>query len=196
MFEFDNKYLSEEVSTGGTTINKDDCYECVITEAKIWKSDNSNSESLNLKIKDAKTEKKAWINLFYKKKNGEDIDFNLRHLSHLTYLIGVKPAPDNAGIINAWTNKSIGVFLTVKATTLNNGNQGYEFSLQGFYDANTKLTAKEKSENLPPETYKKMKERFANAEPVELTSTNNSNSFNNSSNDDGFFPIDNDDIPF
>ena len=29
MFEFDNKYLQEEIPTGGTTINKDDCYECV-----------------------------------------------------------------------------------------------------------------------------------------------------------------------
>lgn len=196
MFNYDKKYVNEEIPTGGTTINTDGCYRCIITEAKIWRSDTNNSESLNLKIKDIETEKKAWLNLFYKKKNGEDIDFNLRHLSHLTYLLGVKPEPDNSGVINAWTNKTIGVFLTVKATTLNNGNQGYEFSLQGFFDPNNKLTAKEKSENLPPETYKKFKERFANAEPVELTSTNNSNNFNNSSNDDGFFPIDNDDIPF
>lgn len=193
MFNYDKKYVSEDVPTGGTTINVNGCYECLITEAKIWKSDTSQSESLNLKIKDAKTDKKAWLNLFYKKKNGEDIDFNLRHLSHLVYLLGLTPDVDNAGIINSWTNKAIGIFLTVKATTLNNGNQGYEFSLQGFYDPNTKLTAKEKSENLPPETYKKMKERFANAEPVELTSTTSSS---DSSVDDGFFPVNNDDIPF
>lgn len=193
MFNYDKKYVSEDVPTGGTTINVNGCYECLITEAKIWKSDTSQSESLNLKIKDAKTDKKAWLNLFYKKKNGEDIDFNLRHLSHLVYLLGLKPDVDNNGFINSWANKAIGIFLTVKATTLNNGNQGYEFSLQGFYDPNTKLTAKEKSENLPPETYKKMKERFANAEPVELTSTTSSN-YN--SVDDGFFPVNNDDIPF
>lgn len=59
-------------------------------------------------------------------------------------MIGVKPAPDNEGIINAWTNKSIGVFLTVKAKALDNGNMGYEFNIRGFYDPNTKLTAKEK----------------------------------------------------
>lgn len=193
MFNYDKKFISEDVPTGGTTINVNGCYECLITEAKIWKSDTSQSESLNLKIKDAKTDKKAWLNLFYKKKNGEDIDFNLRHLSHLVYLLGLTPDVDNNGFINSWTNKAIGIFLTVKATTLNNGNQGYEFSLQGFYDPNTKLTAKEKSENLPPETYKKMKERFANSEPVELTSTTSSS---NSSVDDGFFPVNNDDIPF
>lgn len=195
MFNYDKKYLSEEVSTGGTTINVDGCYECFITEAKIRKSEKSDSEILNLKIIDAKTEKKAWLNIPYKKKNGEDIDFNLRHLSHLTYLLGVKPEADNNGFINAWTNKVIGIFLTVQATTLNNGNQGYNFNLQGFYDPNNKLTAKEKSENLQPETYKKFKERFANSEPVELNSTNNSNNFNNT-NDNGFFPINNDDIPF
>lgn len=44
MFEFDNKYLSEEVSTGGTTINTNGCYECVITEAKIRKAVQTKSE--------------------------------------------------------------------------------------------------------------------------------------------------------
>lgn len=195
MFEFDNKYLKEEIPTGGTTINTNGCYECVITEAKFRKALQTQSEFLNLQIKDNKTNKKAWTSICYKDSKGEDVDFALRNLSHLTYLIGVNPQPDNNGIINAWINKSIGVFLTVKAKTLDNGNMGYEFNIRGFYDANTKLTAKEKSENLPPETYKKMKERFANAEPVELSSTGKSNSFDNS-NDDGFFPVNNDDIPF
>lgn len=191
MFNLDKKYISENVETGGTTINKSGCYDVVISEAKIWKSENSKSESLNIKFNDLTTNKKAWLSLFYKGRNGQDIEFNTRHITHLAYLLNVNPEADNGGNINAFKDKTIGVFLVVKAVDLDNGGQGYEFSLQGFYDPRTRLTAKEKSENLPAEIYNKFVERFKDAEEIELNSNSNKNT-----SDEGFFPVNNDDIPF
>lgn len=191
MFNINKDYLGEEIGSGGTAINVSGVYNAHITEAKIWKSEQTQAESLNLKIEN-ENGLIAWFNLFYKKKDGSDIDFNLRHITHLSYLLGTSdPHPDHKGHFKDFEDKFIGVFLTVKTTDLKDGGQGYQYNLDGFYDVNTRQTAKEKNENLKPEVHEKMLNKYKDALPVILNKSKKDDDF-----DRWVASTDNSDIPF
>lgn len=198
MFNFNKNYLNEEIPTGGNTINQNGCYEVIIDEAKIRTYDKTYSESLNLKLYDEKTNKKCWLNLFYKNRDGEDIKFNNKHISHLVYLLQIKPELDSGGNIPGFINKRIGIFLSVETETLKNGKECYKFNLQGFYDPINKLTSKEKIEKLQGEVYNNFKERYKDSPVVELNKNKvcNTNDINNDEDINSFFPVDNNDLPF
>lgn len=195
MFEINKDYLSEEIGATGTHVNKSGCYEMVITDAKIWKSNSSNSqsESLNLNIETLEGQK-AWINLFYKKKDGNNIDFNLRHITHLSFLNNVaNPSPDRDGKITSFIGKVVGVILEVGTTELRDGGVGYDYKLIGFYNPSTKQTAKEMNEKIPADVYEKHMEKYKDVDEVVLTKSNKQESMDDI---DGFYTVSDDDLPF
>lgn len=193
MFNINKDFLNEEIGNTGTHINKSGCYEVVITDATIWKNNSSQSESLNLNIETLEGQK-AWINLFYKKKTGEDITFNLRHITHLAFLNGVaNPNADSSGKITGFIRKVVGVILEVGTTELRDGKLGYDYKLIGFYDPSTKQTGKEKNNKEQAELYNKYLEKFENAEEVVLSKKTKQDDM---SDIEGFYSISNDDLPF
>ena len=193
MFNTNKDYLNEDVQVGGSVINKSGCYEMMITDANIFKSKTSQSEALNLSFMDTETEKKAWKGLFYKNKNGEDVKFVIRNLTHLEHLLNVNPVADKDGNIPVFVNKIIGVFLEVKGEINYKDEPAYEFNVVGFYDPSTKQTAKEKINNSPAEAYYKAVEKYKDAEEVVLPKLDSQKPLDNI---EGFYDVSNDDLPF
>lgn len=191
MFNTNKDYLNEEVQVGGSVINKSGCYEVIITDANIFRSNTSQSEALNLTFIDTETEKKAWKGLFYKNKSGEDVKYVLRNITHLIHLLNVNPTEDKNGNIKEFKDKIIGVILEVKGEINYKNEPAYNFNVVGFYDPSTKQTAKEKNNKEKAETYYKALEKYKDAEEVELPKVEKSI-------DDiqGFYTVSNDDIPF
>ena len=189
MFVVNNDFLNEEVGGVSTHINKSGCYEVVITDAVIKTYQNSRAESLNLSVETMEGQK-AWINLFYKKKDGTDVPFNLRHITHLTFLSSVNPTADKDGKIKAFVDKVVGIFLEVKTTELKDGGTGYDYNLIGFYNPSTKQTAKEMTDKLPAEVYGKYVEKFKDAQEVILSKQPKQTSM------EGFYVVNDNDIPF
>lgn len=194
MFKLDNKFIKEDVPSGGSTINRNGCYEGVIEKFSVYKADGkfSQSEAVNLTVVDDEG-KKAWFSLWYKKKDGTDVEFNLRHLNHLCYLVGINaPKPANDGTVPEFIGKRIGFAITVDVEEVDKDKLGYKYNLVGFYDSETKQTAKEKSESTNPDFWVKQGQRFLNAEEVSLSLYKKKDT----TTPDGFFPMDNSDVPF
>lgn len=198
MLTLNKDYINQEVSVGGN-INKSGCYEVLITDAHFWDSNNSEAKSLNLKFEDTESSRKAWLNLFFKGKDGSQIDFQMRNLNHLMFLTKNKGlSGDKNNKIQSLQDKIVGIILKVDKETIgNDGRQGYKYDLIGFYDPSTKQTAKEKSNKEDAEVYNTYLKRFEDAEEIILSSNRQSNGSNEQSNLwEGFETINNDDIPF
>lgn len=200
MFNLDKKYLQEDMSSGGTAVNKDGCYEVEITKFKIMESTQTMSEwaSINFLTEEGK---KAWISIFYKDSNGNDLKFNLKTLTHLTYLLGLgNVTTDNENNVPAYIGTKMGVILKVSTKeNQQDGKLGYDYKLLNIYDLQTKQTAYEKANGKGAETYSKFLKSFENAPEITLEQSNNNNQ---SSNNDNFgfgndaFPLNDSDIPF
>lgn len=205
MFNFNKEYLNQGIGTGGGYIKESGCYEMAITEAYLLKIQDKISEALVLEFEDIE-EKKAKINIWYKDKNGDSVEFQEKHISHLIYLLGVNPELAQRTSINsekkreeipAFKDKMIGVILEFKGTEKYNGNDGkeysrYNYNLKGFYDVSTKQTADEKNENKEVKSYYYWLERFLkeNKEPVKKEVAQNNTKM--SDEDD----LDDEDFPF
>lgn len=202
MFQCDEKYLNEEVSIGGSVVNKSGVYLMKITGAELRRGYNSQSEGINLNL-ETEDGHAAWLNLYYKDKSGQVIQFQERNLNHLCYLIDTNPvlAPDNK--INNFIGKQVMVGLKVGTRVKNDGNEGYDFQLQGFFDPRTGQTAKEKLSTVDAKIITQLKERYANAEEVVLKPSNNPPNknythpnFGPANGQPGYYPVNNEDIPF
>ena len=90
MFEYNSEYLNQGIGTGGTYINQSGVYEMAISEAYLLKMQNTYSEALILELEDLE-EKKAKVNIWYKNKNGEKVEFQEKHITHLMYLLSINP---------------------------------------------------------------------------------------------------------
>ena len=201
MFNLDEKYLQEKMTGGGVAINKDGYYEVEISKFKIMNSTQTNSEwaSINFLTEEGK---KAWVSIFYKDSKGNDLNFNLKILTHIAALTNNTSSnirPNNDGDIEAYIGKKLGIILKV-GTKLNDndGKMGYEYKLLDIYNPSTKMTAYETYNKLPGETYEKFLKSFENAKEITLEQNNN----NQSNNNDNFgfgndaFPLNDSDIPF
>lgn len=199
MFTINDNYNNEELKTSGA-IRKSGVYTMKCTRAKIYKSANTSSESLGLTFED-KDGQKAWFNVWYKNKAGEDVEFATRHINHLLALCKITKDNlnwDKDGNVVSLINKYVGIIIEVnKGLDYNdNSKEVYEYKLQGFYDYNTNKTIKELRDNAPAVIVNKMIEKYKNAEEVVLNNNNSSN--NNNANDLGMNATFNndDDLPF
>lgn len=197
MFDLKQDYINEEVRLGGQSINKSGCYVAEIKGASIWTSSFSDSEALNLEI-ETEDKRTARLSIFYKNKNGETISFNEAHISQLAYLLGVnKPRVDTKNNIPSFIGGKIGIFIKVGSRyNEQKGREYYDYNLVGFYDPNTLQTSQEKANNLQAKKYEYLKNTFEQMPEVILNTSSAETQTNNSSNDNGFFPIDDNDIPF
>lgn len=199
MFTINDDYNNEELNFG-SAIRKSGVYVMKCTRAKIYKSANTSSESLGLTFED-KDGQKAWFNIWYKNKNGEDVKFATRHINHLLTLCNINIDNmnwDKDGNIISLIGKFVGIILEVnKGTDYNDSSKEvYEYRLQGFYDYKTNLTVKEKRDNVPAVIVNKYVEKYQNAEEVILN--NNNSTSNNNTNDLGMGATFNndDELPF
>lgn len=199
MFTINDDYNNEELNTS-IAIRKSGVYTMKCTRAKIYKSKDTNSESLSLTFED-KNEQKSWFSIWYKSKDGEDVEFATRHINHLLALCGVNKDNmnwDKDGNIISLIGKFVGVILEVSKGTdyKDSTKEVYEYRLQGFYDYKTNKTIKEKRDNTPAVIVNKYIEKYQNAQEVVLNNNNSSN--NNNSNDLGMDATfnNNDDLPF
>lgn len=176
MFNLDKKYLEEDMSGGGVAINKDGCYEVEISKFQIKKSENNGTEWVNINFL-TEEGKKAWISIFYKDRNGNDLNFNLKTLTHITSLLNIgNTTPDSDGNLEAYVGKKLGVILKVSTKeNQQDGKLGYDYKLLNIYDLQTKKTAYEKFKNLNADTYSKFLKSFENAQEVKLDQPQNSN---------------------
>jgi hypothetical protein len=153
--------IQEEVSVGGNYLDKSGCYEVTITKIEDTKTKNGASQ---LKI-DVETKEKQKTTIFfvYSDKEGKEIEFKTRQLNHLCYLL--KLTPDKLEQMNG---KEIGMFMKAK---LSQDGKYINFDVDGFYDAKTKLTAKELNEkkSTTPEIYNQFKEKYEKEEPLVKT---------------------------
>ena len=186
MFTINDDYNNEELNTS-RAIRKSGVYTMKCTRAKIYKSKDTNSESLSLTFED-KNEQKSWFSIWYKSKDGEDVEFATRHINHLLALCDINENNmnwDKDGNIISLIGKFVGVILEVSKGTdyKDSTKEVYEYRLQGFYDYKTNKTIKEKRDNTPAVIVNKYIEKYQNAQEVVLNNNNSSN--NNNSNDLG-----------
>lgn len=186
MFTINDDYNNEELNTS-KAIRKSGVYTMKCTRAKIYKSKDTNAESLGLTFED-KNEQKAWFSIWYKNKDGEDVEFATRHVNHLLALCGINKNNmnwDKDGNIVSLIDKFVGIILEVgKGTDYKDSTKEvYEYRLQGFYDYKTNKTIKELRDNAPAVILNKYIEKYQNAQEVVLNNNNSSN--NNNSNDLG-----------
>ncbi|MDU5924325.1 MAG: hypothetical protein E6Z07_03735 [Finegoldia magna] len=186
MFTINDDYNKEELKMG-SPIKKSGVYTMKCTRAKIYKSANTSAESLGLTFED-KDGQKAWFSIWYKNKDGEDVEFATRHINHLLSLCDINKNNmnwDKEGNIVSLKDKFVGVIVEVNKGTdyKDNSKEVYEYSLQGFYDYKTNQTVKEKRDNTPAVIVNKYVERYQNAPEVILN--NNGGSKNNNANDLG-----------
>lgn len=199
MFTINDDYNKEELKMG-SPIRKSGVYTMKCTRAKIYKSANTSAESLGLTFED-KDGQKAWFSIWYKNKDGEDVEFATRHINHLLSLCDINKNNmnwDKEGNIVSLKDKFVGVIVEVNKGTdyKDNTKEVYEYSLQGFYDYKTNQTVKEKRDNAPAVIVNKCIERYQNAQEVVLN--NNTGSNNNNTNDLGMGATFNndDELPF
>lgn len=195
MFTINDDYNNEELNFGGA-IRKSGVYMMKCTRAKIFKSANSSSEALGLTFED-KDEQKAWFNIWYKNKNGEDVKFATRHINHLLALCKITKDNlnwDKDGNVVSLINKYVGVIVEVgKGLDYNdNSKEVYEYKFQGFYDYNTNKTIKELRDNAPAVIVNKMIEKYKGSEEVVLNNSNSSSKHN----DMGMTETFDSDLPF
>lgn len=199
MFTINDDYNKEELSLG-SAIKKSGVYTMKCIRAKIYKSANTSAESLGLTFED-KDGQKAWFSIWYKNKDGEDVEFATRHINHLLSLCDINKNNmnwDKEGNIVSLKDKFVGVIVEVNKGTdyKDNSKEVYEYTLQGFYDYKTNQTVKEKIDNAPAVIVNKYVERYQNAPEVILN--NNGGSKNNNANDLGMGATFNndDELPF
>lgn len=199
MFTINDDYNKEELSLG-SAIKKSGVYTMKCIRAKIYKSANTSAESLGLTFED-KDGQKAWFSIWYKNKDGEDVEFATRHINHLLSLCDINKNNmnwDKEGNIVSLKDKFVGVIVEVNKGTdyKDNTKEVYEYSLQGFYDYKTNQTVKEKRGNAPAVIVNKCVERYQNAPEVILN--NNGGSKNNNTNNLGMGATFNndDELPF
>lgn len=195
MFTVSDNYNNEEVKISGA-IRKNGVYTMKCTRAKIFKSPDTNAESLGLTFED-KDGQKAWFSIWYKNKDGEDVEFATRHVNHLLALCDININNmnwDKDGNIISLIGKFVGIILEVNKGTdyKDSTKEVYEYRLQGFYDYKTKQTVKEKRDNAPAVIVNKMIERYQNAEEVVLNNSNSSSKHN----DMGMTETFDSDLPF
>lgn len=199
MFTINDDYNNEELNTS-KAIRKSGVYTMKCTRANIYKSTDTSAESLGLTFED-KNEQKAWFSIWYKNKNGEDVEFSTRHINHLLALCGINKNNlnwDKDGNIVSLIGKFVGIILEVNKGTdyKDKTKEVYEYRLQGFYDYKTNQTIKEKRDNAPAVIVNKYVEKYQNAE--EITLNNNNGTSNNNANDLGMGATFNndDELPF
>lgn len=199
MFTINDDYNNEELSLSGA-IRKSGVYTMKCTRAKIYKSANTGAESLGLTFED-KDGQKAWFSVWYKDKNGKDVEFATRHINHLLSLCDINKNNmnwDKEGNIVSLKDKFVGVIVEVNKGTdyKDSTKEVYEYRLQGFYDYKTNQTVKEKRDNAPAVIVNKCIERYQDAQEVVLNNSGGSN--NNNANDLGMNATfnNNDDLPF
>ena len=198
MFTINDDYNKEELKMG-SPIRKSGVYTMKCTRAKIYKSANTSAESLGLTFED-KDGQKAWFSIWYKNKDGEDVEFATRHINHLLALCDINKNNmnwDKEGNIVSLKDKFVGVIVEVNKGTdyKDNTKEVYEYTLQGFYDYKTNQTVKEKRDNAPAVIVNKCIERYQNAPEIVL---NNNAGSNNNTNDLGMGATFNndDELPF
>ena len=198
MFTINDDYNKEELSLG-SAIKKSGVYTMKCIRAKIYKSANTSAESLGLTFED-KDGQKAWFSIWYKNKDGEDVEFATRHINHLLSLCDINKNNmnwDKEGNIVSLKDKFVGVIVEVNKGTdyKDNSKEVYEYTLQGFYDYKTNQTVKEKRDNAPAVIVNKCIERYQNAPEIVL---NNNAGSNNNTNDLGMGATFNndDELPF
>lgn len=204
MFNYKEDYLNQQVGIGGKNINQSGCLEVVITSATLLKIKDSKSEALTLALEDLE-ERKAKINIWYKNKQGETVEFQEKHITYLIDLLGINPKmvkiiedrETGKEFVPIFHNKIIGIILEFQGTETYIGNDGneykrYNYNLKGFYDVSTQRTAEEIKNNKEPKTYNYWKERFEKEnEKLENEQNKKQNSSKQENNDE-----DDDDFPF
>jgi hydroxymethylpyrimidine pyrophosphatase-like HAD family hydrolase len=171
MFNYDQKFSQEEISSGASRIKESGCYIVTIEFAELFKNTNTKSEAINLNIV-TEEEEKARLSIFYKDKNGANVDFNNKHLTHLVDLLKLNPLSlqpvknqDDKLHIPVLENKIVGVFLTYEGMKTATGTDGKEYenaqyNLRGFFDPATRRTIKEINDNVACSMFQKWEHNF------------------------------------
>lgn len=155
--------INSEISTSDY-IKKSGCYNCVIENVELFEAtDGSFSTALNFNMINQDNEK-CRIPIWIKDRKGEDLDFNIKHMNQLCFLLRLKPeniyavTKDKKQYIPEFQGLKIGVFLEYGAPK---DDEKYgQYNLKGFYDANTRKTAFETNKQIEAKKYIEMEKIF------------------------------------
>jgi len=162
---YDEKDILELVSVGGSFLNKSGCYDCKLTKVE-FKDNSTGSKSAVIGIETSDGAKKD-VYITHTKADGTAIDFNVRKLNHLCYLLKAKPDD----LVNK-IGSEIGCFVKVKASTT---SKFPDVQIDGFYDIKSKKVPKEIKEGTPAEVYGKFEKTYSKDVEIGIKSDNTSN---------------------
>lgn len=159
---YDLEDVKKEI--GGGFLNRSGCYEAKLT--KLKHNDNkTGSKSFIVGFETTEGFKKD-VYITHTKANGESIDFNVRKLNHLCYLLKTKPeAIENIDLEK--NEAKIGIFVKVKPGTT---SKYPDVDIEGFYDVKSKKVPKELAENSPAVTYGKFEKKYEKDVAIEVKS--------------------------
>lgn len=153
MFEMNE----EDYQTAGASTRKNNSFVDVLTivRCQIFSSNSSSSKGVSIALKDSEDNVYYTETIWYKKKDGSLLDFNVRKLKHLGYLLGLnldetfKNAVNENGnvLVKGLNDKRIGVICQAKEEEYDSSEGvkiGVKFSIVDFIDAQTKQTCAEK----------------------------------------------------
>lgn len=173
MLNYNTEYLSQGIGTGGGAIKQSGVYPLIITGAYLFNSKDTQSQALVLELENI-DEEKARLQIWFKDKNGNEVEYNSKHITHLINLLGINPQIVNETRYNdikkrdelaRFLNKMIGTIIEYDGAETYIGNDGNEYTrhnykLKGFYDINTGKTADEKNNGTEAKSVKYWEEKF------------------------------------
>ena len=168
--------LNEEISTGGTYLEKSGCYKAKIVSIEEKKTTNGAEQVV---FKFDVDGKETTVYHTFTKVDGTTIDFKIRHLNHLLYL---NKLTDPAKLKKI-EGKEVGVMLKAK---LSQDGKYINFDIDGFYHLGTVKTAKELKDNLPAKTVAEMAAKYEKEEPLKRNNGDTGTTNVNTSSDQEF----------
>ena len=179
MWRVDKEMLEKGINEN-EVLKKDGCYDCTINKFMHFKSDKSEAEAIKIFLENDKKEIFT-LNLFFKKSTGEEIDFNLKHLNQLEYLLKInhndiewEQEEDNYKNIRLvspnFKNKRIGAIVEVEDKKEDEKTK-YDYKLKCFYEIENKRTSFEIKKGKDAETYYYYLDKFGQNENTDVNVT-------------------------
>lgn len=150
MWNYNNGDLEKE-TTGGTYLEKSGCYIANIEKFELSKSSGGcDQATITFGIDGAKTT----VFHIFGDKNGKNLDWKVRHLNHMLYLLKLTNIKDPSLL----KDKEIGVFLKAK---LSQDKKYINFDLEGFFHPIQRKTAKELSQKENNLEVERMEDKYS-----------------------------------
>lgn len=171
--KINKEYLNQEIGTSSMLLESG-AFVCRILKAIHLTANSTLSEAVVLEV-ETDTKRNAKLNLFYQDANGEEIKWNVKHLTDLIYLTGIRDYDKKETFKNEKGRNetryinlediNIGIFINYidseeKLTTDGRIITQHNYRVDGFFDTKTKQTANEKHNNKEAEIIFKKVEQY------------------------------------